>query len=146
MQPPALRFEQQTGTRMAGGIQPRKPHTGVPRVLRVRRRRFQGERAEREETRDSHGDGLAEEQGRKETPTPFPVLPTRNQHRGGAWRARWGERLTSAQVMVSRFVSSSPTSGSVPTARSLEPVSESVAPSLSAPPLLALCLPKTNER
>ena len=47
---------------------------------------------------------------------------------------------TSAQVMISRSMSSSPASGSVPTARSLEPASDSVSPSLSVPPLLALCL------
>ena len=40
---------------------------------------------------------------------------------------------TSAQVMNSRLVSSSPASGSVLTAQSLEPASESVSPSLSAP-------------
>ena len=50
------------------------------------------------------------------------------------------ERPTSAQVMVSRFVGSSPASGSALTAGSLEPASDSVSPSLSAPPLLMLCL------
>ena len=50
------------------------------------------------------------------------------------------ERPTLAQVMISRSVSSSPESGSVLTARSLEPVSDSVSPSLSAPPPLVLCL------
>ena len=50
------------------------------------------------------------------------------------------ERPTSAQVMISWVVSSSPTSGSVLTARSLEPASDSVSPSLSVPPPLALCL------
>ena len=48
--------------------------------------------------------------------------------------------LTSAQVMFSQFMSSSPTSGSVLTAQSLEPASDSVFPSLSAPPLLTLSL------
>ncbi|XP_044899138.1 E3 ubiquitin-protein ligase LRSAM1 isoform X4 [Felis catus] len=48
----------------------------------------------------------------------------------GAWVAQSVQRLTSAQVMISRFVSSSPVSGSVLIARSLEPVSDSVAPSL----------------
>ena len=43
------------------------------------------------------------------------------------------ERPTWAQVTISRFVGSSPTSGSVLTARSLEPASDSVSPSLSAP-------------
>ena len=46
------------------------------------------------------------------------------------------KRLTSAQVMISQLVSSSPASGSVLTAQSLEPASESVSPSLSAPSLL----------
>ena len=46
------------------------------------------------------------------------------------------ERPTSAQVMISHSVSSSPTLGSVLTAQSLEPASDSVSPSLSAPPLL----------
>ena len=50
------------------------------------------------------------------------------------------ERSTSAQVMISQFVSSSPASGSVLTAQSLESASDSVSPSLSAPPLLTLCL------
>ena len=38
---------------------------------------------------------------------------------------------TSAQVMISKFMSSSPMSGSVLTAQSLEPASDSVSPSLS---------------
>ena len=50
------------------------------------------------------------------------------------------ERPTLARVMISRFVSSSPASGSVLTAQSLEPASDFVSPSLSAPPLLMLCL------
>ena len=44
------------------------------------------------------------------------------------------KRLTLAQVMISRFVSSSPASGSVLTAQSLEPASDSVSPSVSDPP------------
>ena len=54
------------------------------------------------------------------------------------------KRPTSAQVMIWRFVSSSLASGSVVTPRSLEPASDSASPSLSAPPLLTLCLSKTN--
>ena len=50
------------------------------------------------------------------------------------------KRPTSAQVTISWSVSSSPTSGSVLTVHSLEPASDSVPPSLSAPPLLVLCL------
>ena len=45
------------------------------------------------------------------------------------------ERPTLAQVTMSQFVSWSPASGSVPTAQSLEPASDSVSPSPSAPPL-----------
>ena len=48
--------------------------------------------------------------------------------------------LTSARVMISPLVSLSPVSGSVVTAQSLEPASDSVSPSLSAPPLLVLFL------
>ena len=43
------------------------------------------------------------------------------------------ERPTSAQVMISWFVSSSSESGSLLTARSLEPALSSVSPSLSLP-------------
>ena len=50
------------------------------------------------------------------------------------------ERPTSAQLMISRSVSLSPASGSVLMAQSLEPALDSVSPSLSAPPLLMLCL------
>ena len=50
------------------------------------------------------------------------------------------KRLTSAQVMISQLMGWSPASGSVLTAQSLEPASDSVSPSLSAPPLLVLCL------
>ena len=60
--------------------------------------------------------------------------------RWGAWVARSVKRTTSVQVMISWSVSSSPASGSVLTAQSLEPVSDSGSPSLSAPPLFMLCL------
>ena len=58
----------------------------------------------------------------------------------GAWVALSVKHPTVAQIMISRFVGSSPTLGSVLTAGSLEPASDSVSPSLSAPPLLVLCL------
>ena len=54
----------------------------------------------------------------------------------GAWVAQSVERLTLAQVVISQFMDT----GSVLTARSLEPASDSVSPSLSAPSLLTLCL------
>ena len=61
---------------------------------------------------------------------------------GGAWVAQSVGHPTLAQVMISRSVSLRPTSGSVPTAQSLEPVSDSVSPSLSDPPpfMLSFCL------
>ena len=57
----------------------------------------------------------------------------------GAWVAQLVKRPTSAQVTISWSVGSSPTSGSGLMAQSLEPVSDSVSPSLSAPPLFVLC-------
>ena len=58
----------------------------------------------------------------------------------GSWLAQSVQRLTWAQAMISRFVSSSPVLGSVLTGWSLEPALDSVSPSLSVPPPLALCL------
>ena len=58
----------------------------------------------------------------------------------GAWVAQSVKRPTSAQVTISRSVSSSPASGSGLMPQSLKPASESVSPSLSAPPLFMLCL------
>ena len=52
--------------------------------------------------------------------------------------------LTSAQVMISQFMGSSPASGSVLTAQRREPASDSVSPSLSVSLLLALCLSLEN--
>ena len=47
---------------------------------------------------------------------------------------------TLTQVMISWFTGSSPDSGSVLIAQSLEPASDSVSPSLTAPLPLTLCL------
>ena len=58
----------------------------------------------------------------------------------GAWAAQSVKRPTSAQVRISWFVSSSPASGSVLTAQSLEPALDSVSHSLSAPFPLSLSL------
>ena len=58
------------------------------------------------------------------------------QNNRGSWVAQWVRHPTSAQVMISTFVSLSPALGSVLTAQSLEPASDSVSPSLSAPPSL----------
>ena len=66
----------------------------------------------------------------------------RNDFRG-AWVAQLVERPTSPQVMISRFMGSGPVSGSVLTAQSLEPASDSLSPSLSASPLFVLCLSRS---
>ena len=60
----------------------------------------------------------------------------------GAWGAQSVERPTSAEVMISRFVGSSPASGSVLTAQSLEPASDSVSlsPTHALPLSLSLSL------
>ena len=61
----------------------------------------------------------------------------------GSWVAQLVMHLTLAQVMISRFVSSS----SLLTAQSWEPASDSVSPSLSLcpSPALPLSLSKTNK-
>ena len=59
---------------------------------------------------------------------------------GGAQVAQSVERPTSAQVMISQFMSSSPASGSVLTAQSLESALDSVSPSLCPFPAHALSL------
>ena len=58
----------------------------------------------------------------------------------GIWVAQSVEQPTLAQDMISGSLSSSPASGSMLTAQSLEPASDSVSPSLSTSPLLMLCL------
>ena len=60
----------------------------------------------------------------------------------GTWVAQSVKRPTWAQVMISHFVGSSPESGSVLTAQSLEPASDSVSPSLCPSPTrtLSVCL------
>ena len=68
-------------------------------------------------------------------PCPFPGHPLR-----GVWVAQLVKCPTSAQVKISWFGTSNPALGSVLTAQSLEPAWDSVSPSLSAPPLLMLCL------
>ena len=57
------------------------------------------------------------------------------------WASTW------AQVVISLFVGLSPALGSVLTAQSLEPASDSVSHSFLAPPplVLSLCLPKINK-
>ena len=64
-----------------------------------------------------------------------------------AWVAQSVERPTSAQVMILRFVSSGPALGSVLTAQSLGPASDSVSPSLfrSLPHLCSLSLSEVHK-
>ena len=57
-----------------------------------------------------------------------------------AWVAQSVERPTSAQVMISQFMSSGPACSSVLMAQNLEPALESASPSPSIPPPLTLCL------
>ena len=67
----------------------------------------------------------------------------------GVWVAQSVKCPTSAQVTISQSVSSSPASGSVLTAWSLEPASDSVSSSLSDPPpvrALSLSVSKINKR
>ena len=66
------------------------------------------------------------------------VYSLKNNSTRGAWMVQSVKRLTSAQVVISWFVGLSPTSGSVLTPQSLESASDSLSPSLSAPPLLTL--------
>ena len=58
----------------------------------------------------------------------------------GSWIAQWVRRPALAQVMILWSVHLSCVLGSVLTAQSLEPASDSVSPSLSVLPLLMLCL------
>ena len=64
---------------------------------------------------------------------------SRDTENWGAWVAQSVERPTSAQVKISRSVSSSPASGSVLTAQSLELFQILCLP-LSDLPLFMLCL------
>ena len=64
----------------------------------------------------------------------------------GTWVAQLVKRLTLAQVMISWFMSSSPASGSVLTAHSLEPALDSVFPSLSKINVEKKNLPITHQR
>ena len=61
-------------------------------------------------------------------------------HIGRAWVAQSVKHLTLAQVMTPWFVGSNPTSGSVLTAQSLEPASDSASLSLCPSPAHGLSL------
>ena len=76
---------------------------------------------------------------------PFPKKVTLQRSFRGAWVARSVKRPTLVQVVISQSVSLSPASGSGLTAQSLEPASDSVSPSPSAPPPFMLCLSLKNK-
>ena len=61
------------------------------------------------------------------------------------WVVQSVEHPTSAQVVVLQLMCSNPALGSVLTAQSLEPALDSMSPSLSTPPLLALSLSLKNK-
>ena len=71
-------------------------------------------------------------------PALDPVAVTLISDSRGAWGL--GQLSVAAQVRISQSVGLSPTSGSVPTARSLEPASDSVSLSLSLPCSCSLSL------
>ena len=73
-------------------------------------------------------------------PSHLTAMPHLQNTARGAWVAQSVKHLTSAQVMISRIVSLSPASGSVLTAHSLDPASDSVSPSLYPFPAHALSL------
>ena len=65
---------------------------------------------------------------------------------GGAWMAELVKRPTSAQVVISWFAGSRPMLGSVLTAQSLEPASDSVSLSLCPSPTRGLSPFLKNKR
>ena len=70
-----------------------------------------------------------------------------NKSVGGGWVAQWVKCPTLTQVMISWFMGLSPALGSVLMAQSLDPASDSVSPSLSAPllPCSVSCCQKINK-
>ena len=70
----------------------------------------------------------------------FVLSRSKSAYTRGAWAAQWVKGRTSAQVRISRFVSSSPALGSVLTAPSLGPASASVSPTSVCPTPLTFCL------
>ena len=75
--------------------------------------------------------------------TTTKTLPKKKNR--GTWVDQSVKHLTSAQVMISRSMSLSPVLGSVLTAQSLEPASNFVSPSFSAPSPLTLSISKMNK-
>ena len=70
----------------------------------------------------------------------FVLHSLNSKNNRGTWVAQLVKHLTSAEVMISLFVSLSLVSGSVLTAQSLEPALDSVSPSLPLPCSHSFCL------
>ena len=98
---------------------------------------------------ESHSEHVCFHQlGFKATTASYLMGSLRNSQKfslRGAWVAQSVKCPTSAPVKISRFMRSSPASGSVLTAQSLEPASDSVSPSVTALPPLTLCLPLSQK-
>ena len=106
------------------------------------------------EQRCEEGEGLSSavsegrtsqtEGGQRQTPDQEHAWPPTVFTTGGRGGAPGGaqsvKHLASAQVLISQFMSSSPASGCVLTAQSLEPASDSVSLSLSLSPSSAYAL------
>ena len=87
-------------------------------------------------------------QGERSVPSHTSSHRVKNGPGEGRLGGSVGGASDFAQVTISRSMSSSPASGSVPTAQSLEPASDSVSPSLSGPPpthALSLSVSKINK-
>ena len=78
-------------------------------------------------------------------PNFLVILQPRFKNDSVAWVAQLVKCPTSTQVMISWFMSSIPTSGSVLRAHSLELALDSLSPFLSAPSPLVLCFSKINK-
>ena len=83
--------------------------------------------------------GQKEQSGNQEFPPWGNKYTQIIEYYMGTWVAQSVTSRTLAQVMILQFMSSSSVSGSVLMPQSLEPASDSVAPSLSAPHPLMLC-------
>ena len=81
----------------------------------------------------SHAECIYLEESKPQLLLDIMLIAKSKDYSKGAWVAQSVKHPTSAQVTISRFVGLSPASGSVLTARSLEPASDSVSPSLLCP-------------
>ena len=87
-----------------------------------------------------------DDSSRASTSLKKPFVNIRRRQMRGAWAAKLVKHLTSAQFVISWFMSSSPTLGSVLTAQILDPALDSVFPSLSTPSPLTHCVSVSQDR